>query len=269
MTSDAALEARKNAVRGFWEKTPCGTRDLVAPEGTKEFFRQLEKERTAREGFVADYARFSAWRGKHVLEVGVGAGSDFVRFARAGAVLTGIDLTRHGVDLTRARLALEGLAAEVRQADAESLPFADGSFDFVYSWGVVHHTPDPPRAIQEIVRVTRPGGRVCVMIYHRYSLVALQCWALYALAKGRPWRSLREVIGNHIESVGTQAYTIGEAHTLFAGLEELDVRPVVTPYDLRVGRSRYLPGWLASLVPKSLGWFLVVSGRKPVGAEAP
>jgi ubiquinone/menaquinone biosynthesis C-methylase UbiE len=240
----------------------------VAPEGTPEFFRQLEEERIAREGFVADYARFSAWRGKQVLEVGVGAGSDFVRFARAGAVLTGIDLTQHGVELTRTRLTLEGLSAEVHQADAESLPFADGSFDFVYSWGVVHHTPDPARAIREIVRVARPGGRVCVMIYHRHSLVALQSWALHALLKGRPWRGLRAVIGEHIESVGTQAYTIGEARTLFAELEELEVKPVVTPYDLRVSRSRYLPAWIASLVPKRLGWFLVVSGRKPVVAEA-
>ncbi len=106
------------------------------------------------------------------------------------------------------------------------------------------------------------------MIYHRHSLVALQCWALHAALKGRPWRSLREVIGEHIESTGTQAYRIGEARRLFTGLEELEVKPVVTPYDLRVSRSRYLPGWLASLVPKRLGWFLVVRGRKPVGAEA-
>lgn len=252
----------KEEVRRFWEKTPCGTRDLHSEESSREFFDQLEKERDEREAFIGRYAGFGSRKGQKVLEVGVGAGTDFIRFVRAGAQAWGIDLTEHAVDLVKRRLAREGLAAEVSQGDAENLPFPDHEFDFVYSWGVVHHTPNTERAIAEIVRVTKPGGRVCVMVYHRHSIVALQCWILNALLKGRPWRSLSEVIGRHIESVGTKAYSVKEARRMFGVFSELEVTPVLTPYDLRLTRTRRLPRWMGALVPPRLGWFLVVTGRK-------
>lgn len=259
----APAAASKEQVRLFWEATPCGTRGFEETEGSPAYFARLERERDEREPFIAGFARFGAWRGRRVLEVGVGAATDFVRFARAGAVLTGVDLTQHAIDLAKRRLALEGLAADARQADAERLPFADGSFDFVYSWGVIHHTSDPSVAAREIVRVLTPGGEACVMVYHRHSLVALQCWVINALLAGRPWRSLREVVAVHVESVGTQAYTAAAAAGLFAALSEVRVTPVVTPYDLRFTRQGYLPRWTQRFVPRRLGWFLVVTGRKP------
>ena len=79
-------------------------------------------------------------------------------------IATGVDLTQRGVDLTRERLALEGLEAEVRVADAEALPFEDASFDIVYSWGVLHHSPNTQQAVNEVHRVLKPGGVARVMI---------------------------------------------------------------------------------------------------------
>lgn len=256
-------------VREFWEKTPCGTRGIGEEEGSRAYFERIERERDQREPFIARFARFPEWRGRKVLEVGVGAGTDFIRFARAGAVVTGVDLTRHAVELAQRRLALERLSAEVREASAEQLPFEAGCFDLVYSWGVIHHTSHPARAAREIVRVLRPGGEACVMIYHRRSLVALQCWILNALLRGRPWRSLGDVIAAHVESVGTRAYTIAEARAMFAGLEALAVTPVVTPYDVRLTRTLRLPAPVQALVPRGLGWFLVVTGRKPATEPTP
>ena len=253
----------KRSVREFWDTTPCGTRDVAAEEGSPGFFRAIEERRDLLEPFIRDFARFSEHRDERVLEVGVGAASDHVKFARAGAKLTGIDLTPHAIALAGKRLALEGLSSDLRVGDVERLPFPDGCFDFVYSWGVIHHTPDTARAARELVRVTRPGGRVCVMIYQRRSLVALQAWILHALLKGRPWRSLGDMVWNHIESVGTKAYTGDEARRLFAGLTDVRVTPVVTPYDIRIGRARFLPRWVQRLVPAALGWFLVIEGRKP------
>ncbi len=261
MTTDPVVA--KQRVRAFWEATPCGTRGFEQPEASPEFFARLERERDAREPFISRFARFGEWRGRWVLEVGVGAATDFVRFARAGAVLTGVDLTQHAVDLARRRLVLEGFAAEVHRADAEQLPFADGSFDFVYSWGVIHHTADPGLAAREIVRVLKPGGEACVMVYHLHSLVALQCWVWNGLLAARPWRSLREVVAAHIESAGTRAYTTAEAGALFDGLDDVGVTPVVTPYDVRLTRSLYLPPWIRRWVPRRFGWFLVVTGRRP------
>jgi SAM-dependent methyltransferase len=255
--SRAIPEQVKDEVRTFWEEGPCGAEHGVAEEGTPEFFAQVAATRDALEPFIGQYAEFESSRGKRVLEIGVGVGSDFIRFVRAGALATGVDLTEHSIELVRRRLELEGLTADLRQADAERLPFPDGSFDVVYSWGVLHHTPDSDRAIAEAQRVVAPGGRLCVMLYARHSWLAFGLWARHALLKGRPWRTLHDVIGSHMESIGTRAYTRAELTERFRGLEDLRVEHVGTPYDRKVA------GPLAAATGARLGWFLVVRGRAP------
>lgn len=188
MKPTSAPEA-KEAVRNYWEAAPCGSSLTNSEPGSKAFFDEIETARYRLEPFILQFAEFEYWRDKRVLEIGVGVGTDFVRFARAGAALSGIDLTEASIELVRKRLALEGLDADLRVADAEALPFADGSFDLVYSWGVLHHTPDTERALREARRVLRPGGEARVMLYSRRSWFALGNWARYALVRGRPWRS--------------------------------------------------------------------------------
>lgn len=256
--STGQAEEAKDEVRRYWEDDPCGAEHGTAREGTPEFFAQVAAKRDALEPFIADYADFASASGKDVVEIGVGVGSDFIRFVRAGARATGVDLTQHAIDLVRRRLELEGLQAELTQADAERLPFGDASFDVVYSWGVLHHTPDTDRAIAEAQRVLKPGGRLCVMLYARYSWLAFGLWARQALLRGRPQRSLSDVIAAHMESTGTRAYTSKELRQRFAELEDLRVEHVGTPYD------RQVAGALASATGARLGWFLVVRGRAPL-----
>ena len=253
----AAHEAEKSRVQAFWEADPCGAAHGEAPEGTPEFFAQVERKRNELEPFIARYADFPLTRGQRVLEIGVGAGTDFVRFARAGADATGVDLTEHAIRLVRQRLDNEGLEAHLQQADAEVLPFEDEAFDRVYSWGVLHHTPDTARAVREAVRVLAPGGRLCVMLYARHSWVAYGLWAKHALLKGRPTRSLADVLAHHMESEGTKGFTVRELRDMFAGLEDLRIEKVSTPYD------RAWAGPLATLTGDRLGWFAVTRGRKP------
>src|SRR4051794_24654751 len=113
----------KEEVRTYWEGRPCGSSHALAREGTPAYFEQIEQSRYDLEPFIPRFADFEGSQGKRVLEVGVGLGTDFVRFARAGAAVTGVDLTSKAVKLAQKRLELESLAGEVRQADAESLPF--------------------------------------------------------------------------------------------------------------------------------------------------
>jgi ubiquinone/menaquinone biosynthesis C-methylase UbiE len=251
----------KEAVRRYWNAAPCGTPDVADAQQTRKF-RELERIRYEREPFIPRFAGFEESHGKSLLEVGVGAGTDHLRFARSGALCTGIDLSEVSLETTRRRLLAEGLASDLRVADVESLPFADGSFDRVYSWGVIHHTPDTPRAAREILRVLRPGGRLCVMVYNRHSIVAGQAWLVHAALRGQPMRSLTDVLAHHMESPGTKGYTTAEARALFEGVRELSVETVVTPYDMRVGRRRFLPRWTQRAVPKRLGWFHVITGTK-------
>ena len=116
-------------------------------------------------------------RDKDVLEVGVGMGSDHVRWARSRPRrLAGIDLTPRAVKWTQRRLEAEDLGSDLQIADAENLPFPDTSFDIVYSWGLLHHTPDTAAAFREVHRVLRPGGKARVMIYHSRSMVGAILW---------------------------------------------------------------------------------------------
>lgn len=250
-------------VRDYWESRPCGTEGDPFPEGSREYFDWVARERYAREPFIEKYARFDRWKDRDVLEVGVGAGTDAERFAASGARLTGIDLTERGVDLARRRLELAGLSARIERADAETLPFADGSFDFVYSWGVIHHSPDTNAAAREMVRVCRGGGQVCCMIYNRRSLLALQGRIVYGLARGRPFRSIDEIAARHFESPGTHLSTEAELLAFFAGLRDVRVSHELTPYDFRIGRRLFLPRAVRSLLPRRLGYFMILEGVKP------
>jgi SAM-dependent methyltransferase len=244
----------KRRVQEFWNTDPCGSKHASAPEGTREFFEEVEHKRYTLEPFIPKYAEFNRTRGERVLEVGVGLGTDLVRFARAGARVTGIDFSRRSVELARRRLRLEGLTGDVLVADAEALPFGDGEFDRVYSWGVLHHTPDTERAARELVRVLRPGGRLCAMLYARYSWVTFGLWARYALLEAKPLRGLSDVVAHHMESDGTKAFTRAELKRIFEGLGGLRIEHVGTPYDRRVG------GPLAAATGRALGWFMVVRG---------
>jgi ubiquinone/menaquinone biosynthesis C-methylase UbiE len=258
MTSGAPAQREAlNQVKAFWEARPCGAKHASSPEGTLEFFAEVEQRRYQLEPFIRRYAQFEQTGGERVLEIGVGMGTDFVQFVRAGANATGVDLTEHGVRLVRERLTLEGLDGEVLVADAERLPFADGGFHVVYSWGVLHHTTDPDAAIRSALRMLRPGGRLCVMVYARHSWVAFGLWARYALLRGRPWRTLAAVVSGHMESAGTRAYTPRELRERFGRLEDLSIQHVGTPYDRR------LAGKVAAITGGRLGWFLVVTGRAP------
>ena len=159
----------KLQVREFWQASPCDSWFVSESCGTLAFYRQLDKHRYAVHRKLESAADFESTRGKRVLEVGCGCGSEAERFVRSGAHYTAVDLTDAAVRITHKRFELSGLEGSFVQGDAENLPFGDGSFDFVYSHGVLHHTPDTPRTIREIYRILSPGGRAVIMLYHRDS----------------------------------------------------------------------------------------------------
>ena len=147
---------------------PVGEVCDAAP-GTRHFYELVEAHRYTKEWHIPAAADFSGARGLKVLEIGCGLGTDGARFAEAGAHYTGVDLTEAAVELARRRFELFDLPGTFQTADAESLSFPDESFDLVYSHGVLHHTPETGKALQEIHRVLRPRGRAVVMLYHRGS----------------------------------------------------------------------------------------------------
>ena len=119
------------------------------------------------EPHIAGFAQFDRWRGKRVLEIGCGIGTDAINFARAGADYTGVELSEVSLALTRRRFEVYGLGARLIQCNAEQLSryVEPASFDLVYSFGVIHHTPNPDRVLHEAGVVARPGGDFRLMLY--------------------------------------------------------------------------------------------------------
>ena len=217
------MEGLKEQVREFWNRQSCGTENAVAPKFTRDYFEQLEAHRYFDQPFIHSFAQFTRYRGKRVLEVGFGPGTDFIQWLRAGAEVSGIDLTQEGLDHLRNRIAVYGLPdpESIRVADAENLPFENNTFDLGYSFGVLHHSPNTEKAVSELVRVVKPGGEIKIMLYNRRCIYAIGQWVKHALLRGRPWKSLAWVLWHHMESIGTKSYTRRE---LVHAFRELPVR---------------------------------------------
>lgn len=160
----------KEVVREYWDHQPCGTQFTTLPWGTPEFFAEVERFRYSVQPFMHRFIQFHRYRGRRILEIGCGLGTDLLQFARQGALVTGVDLSPQSLQLAQQRFELEGLPGTFVVADAENLPFPAASFDVVYSFGVLHHTPHIEQAIAEIHRVLVPGGELILMLYHRHSM---------------------------------------------------------------------------------------------------
>ncbi len=168
-TSPLVSSDIKRQVQQFWQKAPCDSWFTTEPHGTLAFYRSLDEHRYKVHPRLQSAVGFERTCGLRVLEIGCGCGSEAERFACGGAHYTAVDLTNAAVNITRRRFQLANLEGKFVQGDAENLPFADGSFDLVYSHGVLHHTPDTPRTIREVHRVLSAGGRAVVMLYYRDS----------------------------------------------------------------------------------------------------
>jgi len=221
----------KEQTRLQWSGHPCGSETSGAPFGSREFFDEVERYRY---GVYAPWMKedipFTEYAGKQLLEVGVGMGSDHLQWARGGAICTGIDLTERCIEITRGRLELYGQKSSLRQMDAEKLDFPAESFDLVYSFGVLHHTPDTQGAIDEIYRVLKPGGKAIVMLYHRDSWhVIAKLLTVNGIFEGQfADKSLHQTLGEGEYSFNRQAlplvklYTRSEAMFLFRRWRRVD-----------------------------------------------
>ncbi|RRB00882.1 class I SAM-dependent methyltransferase [Larkinella rosea] len=265
----------KQQVHDFWNEASCGEDLYLKGETLRQKYYQQAKDRYVLEPYIREFADFPSYTNRQVLEIGVGLGADHQKFAEARANLHGCDLTERAIDHTRERLALFSLRSDLRVADAENLPYETGTFDLVYSWGVIHHSPDTPRVANEIFRVLKPGGRANVMIYHKHSWVGYLLWLRYGLAKGKPNTSLATIYANYLESPGTKAYSKVEAKQLFASFSQVSIQTVLTHADLlssQAGQrhrswlltvSRWLyPRWLIRLFFPEHGLYMMISAIK-------
>jgi SAM-dependent methyltransferase len=268
MADTDLINEQKNEVRKFWNSDPCGTRYL---EG-KEDFDAHAHSRYALEPYILDFAKFQSARGVKVLEIGVGMGADYLEWLRAGANATGVDLSAASIEKARRRCELAGCKPDLRVADAENLPFPDNSFDVVYSYGVMHHSPDTTQCVREARRVLKPRGEARIMVYHHPSVTGAMLWLRHGFWRGK---SLKHSVFDHLESPGTKTYTQVEACALMRGFRDVAMRIVFSPGDLLLHQPsprfqspfyrlvwKLYPRRLVRLLAWKWGLFLLITGTK-------
>jgi ubiquinone/menaquinone biosynthesis C-methylase UbiE len=247
-------------IERYWNERIHDLEMTDHPAGSKEFFADLDDYRFDKLRYLPRLVNFNGYRGRDVLEVGCGIGTDLVRFARGGAIVTGVDVSKTAIDLARKNFESSGVSArELRVANAEALPYPDASFDVVYGHGVLQYTADANRLVRECHRVLRPGGEVIFMVYNRIS------W-LNAMSK------LTKVALEHEDAPVLKKYSIREFRQLLSPFEDVRIVPERFPVKSRlhggvkgllfntvfVGAFNTLPrAWV-----KPLGWHLMGFCRK-------
>jgi 2-polyprenyl-3-methyl-5-hydroxy-6-metoxy-1,4-benzoquinol methylase len=265
-----------DAVRAYWDNRPCNIRHSTKPVGSREYFDEVEARKYFVEYHIPGFAEFARWRGKKVLEIGCGIGTDTINFARAGAQVTTVDLSGESMELARQRAKVFGLEERIRfcPGNAEQLStfVPPEPYDLIYSFGVIHHTPHPDAVLEELRKYTRPGTTVKIMVYHRRSWKV--AWILATEGKGQFWK-LQDVVAKNSEAQTgcpvTYTYTRSEGRRLLErhGFRVTEVQAEhIFPYRIAdYVKYRYVKEWyfrgmprpLFRLLERRFGWHLLLT----------
>ncbi|MBN1359570.1 MAG: class I SAM-dependent methyltransferase [Sedimentisphaerales bacterium] len=258
-------------VRRYWNARPCNIRHSPEQVGTRAYFDQVEARKYLVEPHIPQFAEFARWQDKKVLEIGCGIGTDTINFARAGAHVTAVDLSEASLAVAQRRASVFGLQDRItfHQADAERLSetVPVETYDLVYSFGVIHHTPQPHKALDEVRKYMGPDSVLKLMVYHRHSWKVL--WILVKYGRLAFWK-LDELIARYSEAQTgcpvTYSYSPRTARDLLQGFT---VRRAtvdhIFPYRIpEYKRYEYRKVWYFEMLPKGLfrrlekrlGWHL-------------
>jgi 2-polyprenyl-3-methyl-5-hydroxy-6-metoxy-1,4-benzoquinol methylase len=265
------------SVRDYWNRRPCNIRHSTAEIGTKEYFDQVEARKYLVEPHIPAFADFANWKGKKVLEIGCGIGTDTINFARAGAEVTAVDLSSKSLKLAAKRAEVFGFSDRINfyEANAEKLSeyIPAQKYDLVYSFGVIHHSPHPEKIIGQIRDYfIHPGSTLKLMVYYRYSWKVF--WMLIQ-EKGQFWK-LDKIIARHSEAQTgcpvTYSYTRKTIKDLIGENFDIEENYVehIFPYQIpEYVKYEYVKEWYWRMLPenvflrleKTFGWHLCVTAK--------
>ena len=271
-------KASIDQVKDFWDGRPCNIRHSPKPVGTREYFNEVEARKYFVEPHIPRFAQFERWRGKKVLEIGCGIGTDTINFARYGAQVTAVELSEKSLEIARKRAQVYELQDRIRfyLGNAEELTkfVPVEPYDLVYSFGVIHHTPHPENVIEQMRYYVQPDSTIKIMVYHRYAWKVFRILLTYG--KGQFWR-LAELVAQHSEAETgcpiTYTFTRRQLHSLLERysfrVTEMSVEHIF-PYCIPgYVQYRYVKVWYFRWMPQSLfrwlerhfGWHLCVTAR--------
>lgn len=264
------MKAKDEAMK-LWEKDPCGSRTSNNKFGTKEFFEDIENYKYVRYApWMLKVIGFGKYKGKKILEVGCGLSTDLSQFAKNNCDVIGTDLTLNSLLLSKKRFQIYNLKGNFMRVDAEYLPFRDSIFDIVYSFGVLHHTPNTKKAIENIYKVLKPGGEAIIMLYNKNSF---NYWYNIIFRHGivnRELRnySIRELLSKYIEysSNGVEplvkVYNKSEVKELFKQFGKTAIEIHQLRNDELPVIGNYLPKSIVNGLSHICGWFTIIKAIK-------
>ena len=213
----------------YWDEHIHDLSITTYPVGSQKFFQQLDEYRYDKLNYLPRLIDFSHYQGKNLLEVGCGAGIDLVRFARGGAKVTGIDLSKTAIDLACKNFEQSERIADLRVMNGECMQFADNTFDIVYAHGVLQYTADSAKMIAEIHRVLKPGGEAIIMVYNKHSWLNLM-------------RNVTNVPLEHEDAPVLKKFSVSELKQLLRPFQDYRIIPERFPV-----KTKLHSGWKARL----------------------
>jgi 2-polyprenyl-3-methyl-5-hydroxy-6-metoxy-1,4-benzoquinol methylase len=268
--------------RSWWSANPMTydwEGEITIPRGTREWFEEIDRRFIeASRPYLTSHVPFDRimpidLRGQRVLEIGCGMGLHSLELARRGASLNAVDLTDTAIEMTRERMKVFEVTADIQRADAEALPYENETFDFVWSWGVIHHSARTARIVREIARVLKPHGQTRVMVYNRDGIVArLLLLRHYVLGGEFVRRTPDETLWRWTDGYSARYYHKEQAEDLFRGFFEnvtglvlgTDVDVVPLPRRMRRLVAPRIPDRRKLAIASRMGGFLFVTASDPL-----
>ena len=267
-------KVNKNAVRDYWNSRPCNIRHSQREIGSKEYFDDVEVRKYFVEPHIPGFADFPTWKDKKVLEIGCGIGTDTISFARAGAQITAIEYSEESLKIAKRRAEVFNLPIKFYHADAEKLSetVPVEKYDLIYSFGVIHHTPYPEKAISEVKKYMGKDSVFKIMVYNRNSYKTW--WIIFKYGFGQFWKK-DQLIAKYSEAqIGspvTYSYTKKSIHDFLNGLIITNIfADHIFPYSIpeykkyeykKMWYFRILPNPIFRLMERALGWHLCVTAK--------
>mgnify|MGYP006277068421 CR=1 FL=1 len=251
-----------NEVKNFWNSRPCNVRHSSKSIGSIEYFDEVEKKKFFVEPHIKSFSQFNLWNGKKVLEIGCGLATAGINFARYGADYTGVELSKESLDLAKKRFEVYGLNGNFYEGNAENLSdfLPSEKYHLIYSWGVIHHTPNPKKVIEEVKKYLSKNGTFKMMLY------ASNSWKNYMIGAGLDQPEAQ--YGCPIAFT----YTEDEIVDLLGdGFEIVSMeRDHIFPYQIEpYKQGKYIkqpwfecmPDEMFNILEKNLGWHILVTAK--------
>ncbi len=263
-----------NRVKQYWNDRPCNVRHSQSKFGTKKYFEEVEKRKYFVEPHIPAFAQFKKWKGKKVLELGCGIGTDSINFAKAGAELTVVELSKKSLEITRRRFKTYNLKAKFFEGNIEELSefLPKEKYDLIYSFGVIHHTPNPEKVFEEIKKYCKPETELRIMLYSKWCWKVF--WIIMGYGKGKFWK-IKKLVPQYSEAqTGSPVTYIYSKKEIYRLMKDFDIVKIykdhIFPYVIddykkyrykKVWYFRYLPHFSFRWLEKKLGWHTLIVAK--------